>query len=830
MRLADRRQDRRRLPLLLLLSLAPWPAAAVERVSVVSGAWSAPATWGGQVPLEGDSVEIAAGTDVVFDLPDLRLHGLHVRRGGTLRYDAAHGGTLESDANVVVEGGLVMRPENPSVEHILRFVDVDESAFVGGGMVPLASDVGLWVMGPGRLDLVGSPRSGWLRLDGGIAAGATSATLEAAPVGWQVGDAISIAPTESPTVGAASVDGFDEATVTGVDGNTIRWDLATAHAHPMVDARWTAEVIDLTRNVRIEGTPAGRAHVFVHAWRPQTIAYVQVRYMGPRRAGDDATEPVLGRYGLHFHHSQDGSRGSQVIGTVVRDGGSHAFVPHLSHGITFHDTVAYSTVDEAYWWDLAAPDERGDETHDTVYDHAIAARILAEPSYRGFRLNGFTLAQGLRNVVRDSVAVGVQGNVDASGFDWPESSGASQEHGVWDFSRGNVAHNNARHGLFVWQNDDEPHVLADFAAYHNGGAGLAHGAYGNAYHYLDARLYGNAEGALRLQAVSAEGGAARFDDVVFDGAGIVDYLIQSDDHTFDGTQGPTVFRAATLRGARVAAVRIGSSANVNPDALDFEYPLLQVPADVSFSTDAPPGNVVRIDDGESAVRITREGREPIAPFAAPAADHSLPQASLLVPLGGAAIAGATAFDAHAYDDTGIARLDLYVDNVWRARADSAPYRFTLATAPLGAGYRLFQLAATDLAGNVNWSNLVSYRIDDGGAPQPPEPPAADTAAPVVRLLTPAKNDVLGGVAVLTADAHDDFGVSRVEFRASGALIGTDASQPYRLDWDTQTIANGRYDISAVAYDYSGHEAEDVVIDVDVANALDHDHIFANGWE
>lgn len=825
------RTERRCLSLLLLVPMLGSPTtSAVERVSVASGAWSEPATWGGAVPLDGDSIVIGAGTEVVFDVASRRVHGLHVRAAGSLRYVADHGGVLESDANVVVEGRLVMRPASPAVDQVLRFVDVDESAFVGGGMMPLASDVGLWVMGPGELDLVGSPRSGWLHLQGGLAQGATTATLESAPVGWQAGDAISIAPTEPPTVGAASVEGFDEAALSSVAGSTIQWDVATTRAHPQVDGRWTAEVINLTRNVRIEGTPAGRAHVFVHAWHPQTIAYVQIRYMGPRQAGKDATVPVLGRYGLHFHHSQDGSRGSQVFGTVVRDGGSHAFVPHLSHGITFHDTVAYATADEAYWWDLAAPDVRGDETHDTVYDHAIAARILSEPAYRGFRLNGFTLAQGMRNVVRDSVAVGVQGNVDASGFDWPESSGASQEHGVWDFSRGNIAHNNARHGLFVWQNDNEPHVLADFAAYHNGGAGLAHGAYGNAYHYLDARLYGNAEGALRLQAVSADGATVRFDGVVFDGAGIVDYLIQSDDHTFNGTQGPTVFRDATLRGARVAALRIGSSANVNPDALDFEYPLLQAPSDVSFSADAPPGNVVRIDDGQAAVRITREGRMPIAPFAAPAGDHSLPQSSLLVPLGGAALSGSVTLDAGAYDDSGIARLDLYVDNIRRATADAAPYRFALTTAPLGAGYRLFQLAATDTAGKVNWSNLVSYRIDDGGEPQPPQPPGDDVEAPTVHLLTPAKNQVLSGVATVTADAHDDFGVSRVEFRVAGNLVGTDTSLPYRLDWDTQTIANGLYDVSAIAYDYSGHSTEDVVGDVTVANAIERDHIFANGWE
>lgn len=807
-------------------------AFAAQRTTIASGRWSAVSTWaGGQAPADGDSVVVAAGTDVVYDLPARRVAGVVVEAGAMLRFDPAASATLASSANVVIDGRLTMRPANATVVQLLQFVDVNEAAFVGGGMMPLATDVGLWVMRDGRLDLSGTPRSGWLRLAGGIAAGATGAALDAAPTGWRIGDEIAIAPTESPLVGEPAFGGFDEATLTGVDGASIAWNRGTARAHPRVENRWTAEVMNLTRNVRIEGTPGHRAHVFVHSRQPQTVNYVQIRHMGPRKAADVATEAVLGRYGLHFHHGYDGSRGSQVIGTVVRDTGAHAFVPHLSHGITFHDTVSYTTYDEAYWWDLS-PDTiaPGDETHDTVYDHALAARVLSDPPFRGYRLGGFSLGQGLRNVVRDSSAVGVRGNGESSGYNWPESSGASQEHGVWDFSRGNVAHNNAVNGVFIWQNDTERHLLANFDAYHNGSYGLRHGAYGNIYHYINGYLYGNGDGALYVQAVSASPLASRFDRMTFDGADIVDHLIVSDDHTFDGIDEPTVFRDVVLRRARVSAVKIGVRERNNPDALDFEFPVMSTPADVVFTPDAPDANVVRIQTGTTnAERITRTGRTTVAPFARPAGDHSLPQSSLVAPLGGTAIAGTATLDATAFDDTGIARLDLYVDNVLRASATAPPYRFDVVTAPLGAGWRLMQLKATDLAGNVNYSNIVSLRVDDGGAPQPPQPPANDRTPPAVALLTPAKNQTLTGTAQVTADAHDDFGVSKVEFYAGAQLIGTDTSLPYALAWNTLSMPNGRYTIIARAYDYSGNAASAQVINVGVDNVV-VDTIFANGFQ
>jgi hypothetical protein len=297
-------------------------------------------------------------------------------------------------------------------------------------------------------------------------------------------------------------------------------------------------------------------------------------------------------------------RGTIVEGTVVRDTGNHAYVAHFSHGITFRHTVSYNTMEDAYWWDTA-PDTRtpGPETNDTVYDTAIAAKVSTVPSFRGYRLNGFNLLQGAGNVVRNSVAVGVQGNKDASGFQWPEGSGVSG-HGVWDFSQGNVSHNNKVHGIFIWQNTSKDHVLSNFVAYHNGSYGINHGAYGNRYKFNNGILYGNKAGGVILRAISQGSNTPanlrnriEFTNITIDGAGISDYGIQTAEHTFLNTN-PTVFRYLTVKNYKVAAVHLSYVTRDGWDTLDFEYP--------NFS-----GNQFYLDNdilGNSIVRVQTDPR------------------------------------------------------------------------------------------------------------------------------------------------------------------------------------------------------------------------------
>jgi hypothetical protein len=542
--------------------------------------WSDPKTWGGRVPGRGDVAKITK--PVLLDV-DARVAGVVIGRNGSLVFAPERSVTLRSRGNVVVKGKLVMRPADRRIVHRLRFVGVKESRFKGGHtMDPLPSDVGLWVMGPGRLDLVGSPKRAWTRVAESIPAGATTIKLTEDPVGWRKGDVLSITPTQPPTV-EKFWRAFDEARVVSISGRTIGLSRATTYDHPAVtiapDRRYGAEVLNLTRNVRVEGTATGRSHVMIMSTKPQMIRRVAIQHMGPRKQTlDGSTVKVLGRYPLHFHMQHDLSRRSLVRGVVVRDSGNHAFVPHTSHGITFRDCIAYSIIEDAYWWDP------GEITNDLLLERCVAANVWRSDGPHDSRPAGFNMGRGKGNTAVGCVAVGIHPKTQASGFKWRRA-------GIWRFEDC-LAHNNAIYGIFAWTNDDPMvHRITRFAAYHNG-AGIYHGAYSNSYLYEDGVLYGNRR-AIVIRALAHLPGL-RFERMRCDGAGIAEYLIVTVEHK-SRSKHATVMSGCVFRGAQKAAIGWLAVDPNNPEQFDI--------VDCSFEgnefwldTNIHPDSYIRVQD------------------------------------------------------------------------------------------------------------------------------------------------------------------------------------------------------------------------------------------
>jgi hypothetical protein len=619
----------------------PDPDPHLPHENELPGYWSEPATWpGGRVPQAQDQVVI--DRHVVVD-GTFQADEVEVSPTGVLEFAPGLDATLEVTGNVVVEGTLRMHPNSTGVESVLRFIDVDEEAFVGGGHRVLDSDVGLWFVGDGQADIAGSERLSWTRAAASIGKGATAIQLEDAPQGWQVGDELIITPTSAPGTQGFS-NGYSGGTITAIAGQTVTLDAPASFDHPRVDGRWGAEVMNMTRNARIEGTAGGRSHMlFMHTSKPQTLRNLELRHMGPRQeteatyrsSGTDVpiTEGVLGRYPMHFHHSFDGAQGSVVENVVARDSGHKAFVAHASNGVTFRGTIAHDVMDTPYWWDRR--DTSGGLGHKAVwdppsnqitYERAIASLVMSDPPFRGYRLSGFELGHGNDLTVTDSVAVGVQGNLHSAGFKWPE--GVAAESGDptigdhWAFQN-NISHNNKVNGIFTWQNTNDPrHIVEQSVVYHNGDHGIIHGAYSNRYTYDRLMLYGNGRSGFDLHAQ----GAMPLTNLEIDGAEISRYGFTTGAHRGDGSgavlEGAIITRYRDYGIALLSAEReqldIIAPRFDGPEASWF-YLADRVPENSIIRVQLVTGTAFRLHPASSsqgaAVPEWNARREAIAPFA-----------------------------------------------------------------------------------------------------------------------------------------------------------------------------------------------------------------------
>jgi hypothetical protein len=531
----------------------------------------------------------AAQTRVLVDGEDFP-NGFTVPAGEIWEFNPGLDTKVTTSGNVIVLGTLRMRPADGNAEHFLQFTNIDESKFVGGGMthVDAPNDIGLWVEDAGILDISGTPVTPW------------SYQWEA---GWSSSDDIVAAPN---TPGEYST--FDQ-----VD--------SSAGVPPENALGYRTELLNLTRNVRIEGTPTGRTHLLIHApnaTAPQTIEYAAIRYVGPWIGEEDDS----GRYGIHFHHNQYATAGTKVTGVVVRDGGNHGFVPHASHGITFTDTIAYATTGAAYWWDASGFDVCGEntgcnETFDLVYDSVVAADGQSTP-IKKHTGTAIWMGGGENITVRDSVVVGMNGRTgaDTSAFEWP-----SRDRGVWDWTN-NIAHNNRARGIFVWQNTGGDaganHVIDGLTAFYNEFAGVEHGAYGNAYLYQNLTLLDNALGSkLGVEQFGAiQSHALGKQSLTIDGPGATD--TQEWYNTETGGARLVVYSHNTP-GKPIRFVYCDFSevaffeGTLNPGGIDFIDCGLDI--DEFDRSGIHSGTVIRVQDGNVAYQFVGNGPvQTIDPF------------------------------------------------------------------------------------------------------------------------------------------------------------------------------------------------------------------------
>jgi hypothetical protein len=173
------------------------------------------------------------------------------------------------------------------------------------------------------------------------------------------------------------------------------------------------------------------------------------------------------------------------------------------------------------------------------------------------------------------------------------------------------------------------------------------------------------------------------------------------------------------------------------------------------------------------------------------------------PLRGTVTLGATATDAHSGIADVVMQYAVSGGSAWQtacSAADTGSCRFDTTTIP-DRSYD-FRAVATDMAGNSSTSATVASRL-------------VDNTVTSVSMEDPGL--WLSGTVTLTATAASTSGISTVavQYSPSGGSAWTnvcsDASAPYSCGWDTTRVANGSYDLRAVATDGLGRDTISTVI-------------------
>lgn len=98
--------------------------------------------------------------------------------------------------------------------------------------------------------------------------------------------------------------------------------------------------------------------------------------------------------------------------------------------------------------------------------------------------------------------------------------------------------------------------------------------------------------------------------------------------------------------------------------------------------------------------------------------------------------------------------------------------------------------------------------------------ASDTTPPTVSITDPSEGARINGTYAVVADAADNVAIDRVEFYYDTVnLIGSDNTgpTPYSTPWDTTSVTDGTYALTAIAYDTSTNSTTSAAINVTVDN-------------
>lgn len=373
---------------------------------------------------------------------------------GTATLDPTKNITISTTQNIIVTGKLISHP-NPDVQHLIKFTGIDESKFVGGGDTVLASDIGLWVMGSGQLDLQGSVVNDWKRLG-----------------------------TDYPAM---------EKFAAAVGGNMRIEGTATGQSHVFIKSSQPQFI----RNVGFRWLGPRKNRGGDTAKELVTGRYACHFHHCEEGSRSSIIEGCIFRDCNNHTFVPHGSHGIAFRGNIIYNVLEHAVWYDFGHRT--HDALWENNLVVKVGFVARALDQDSGDA----------------PT---FGAGGFVLGSGNGNICKGNVVIGTSGDPRSAGaYIWPElrddADNTKQIEDSWTFE--NNAGINCPSTEQVWQNNLHHHINRNTISI-NCQHPAFHGAYQNDYCRVGGYYKG---GYVDIRAASATTNRIRFEGVTFDADG-----------------------------------------------------------------------------------------------------------------------------------------------------------------------------------------------------------------------------------------------------------------------------------------------------------------------
>ena len=187
-------------------------------------------------------------------------------------------------------------------------------------------------------------------------------------------------------------------------------------------------------------------------------------------------------------------------------------------------------------------------------------------------------------------------------------------------------------------------------------------------------------------------------------------------------------------------------------------------------------------------------------------DFNPPSISIINPFEGAIVSGIVLIEAQASDESGISRLEFWLDGLILGNDSVLPYSFSWNTINASNGEHSILVKAFD---SFNNSSTQSINVTASNVP--------DTINPSVAIASPLDDANVSGTIQISVSASDNVGIQRIDLFVDGVMIYSSGVVPIQYYWNTASFSNGLHELTATAFDAANNSGSKTIT-VNVANS------------